>query len=65
MTIGGFVLGTLDPDWRAYVDFHLNTLGCHFCRANLEDLRPQPEEQIPPVLRTRIMESTVGFLKKP
>ncbi len=65
MTIGGFVLGTLDPDWRAYVDFHLNTLGCHFCRANLEDLRPRPQEQIPPVLRTRIMESTVGFLKKP
>jgi RNA polymerase sigma-70 factor (ECF subfamily) len=65
MTIGGFVLGTLDPDWRAYVDFHLHTLGCHFCRANLEDLKPRPEEEVSPVLRARIMESTVGFLRKP
>jgi hypothetical protein len=47
------------------VDFHLNTLGCHFCRANLEDLKPQAAEEVPPVLRARIMESTVGFLKKP
>jgi RNA polymerase sigma factor (sigma-70 family) len=63
-TIGGFVLGTLDRDWHAYVDFHLNTLGCHFCRANLEDLKPESPEEVPPVLRARIMESTVGFLRK-
>lgn len=63
-TIGGFVLGTLDRDWQAYVDFHLNTLGCHFCRANLEDLRPQTTDEVPSVLRTRIMESTVGFFKR-
>lgn len=64
-TIGGYLLGTLDLDWHAYVDFHLNTLGCHFCRANLEDLKPQSAEDLPPVLRARIMESTVGFLKRP
>ena len=64
-TVGGFVLGTLERPWQAYVDFHLHTLGCHFCRANLEDLKPQATEEVPPVLRTRIMESTVGFLKKP
>jgi len=29
-TIGRYVLGTLEPAWHAYVDFHLNTLGCHF-----------------------------------
>jgi len=64
-TVGGYVLGTLERPWQAYVDFHLNTLGCHFCRANLEDLKPQTAEEAPPVLRARIMESTVGFLKKP
>ncbi len=63
-TIGAFVLGTLDRDWHSYVDFHLHTLGCHFCRANFEDLKPETPEGLPPVLRARIMESTVGFLRK-
>jgi hypothetical protein len=40
-TLGRFVLGTLEPGWQAYVDFHVNKLGCQFCRANLEDLRKQ------------------------
>jgi RNA polymerase sigma factor (sigma-70 family) len=64
-TIGAYVLGTLDKEWHAYVDFHLQTLGCHFCRANLQDLRPLPGQDVPRRLRTRIMESTVGFLKRP
>jgi len=63
-TIGRYVLGTLEPEWHAYVDFHLNTLGCHFCRANLDDLRPATAKGLPRAVRTRIMESTVGFLKK-
>ena len=26
-TIGAYMLGTLEPDWHQYVEFHLNTLG--------------------------------------
>ncbi|MCF7958476.1 MAG: sigma-70 family RNA polymerase sigma factor [Phycisphaerae bacterium] len=64
-TIGAYLLETLDEDWYNYVNFHLNTLGCHFCRANLEDLRQQQEEsKQQTTFRQRIMESTVGFLKK-
>lgn len=62
-TIGGYLLGTLEGVWHDYVEFHLHTLGCHFCRANLEDLEQQgaaPRQS----LRRRIMESTVGFLHK-
>ncbi len=64
-TVGAYHLETLDSDWNDYVEFHLNKLGCHYCRANLEDLKRQSaaEEEAP--LRQRIMESTVGFLHKP
>ena len=64
-TIGAYLLGTLDEDWHKYVDFHLNTLGCRFCRANLEDLKTQNAKNQPKQLHARIMESTVGFLQKP
>jgi RNA polymerase sigma factor (sigma-70 family) len=63
-TIGAFLLGTLDDQWRPYVDFHLNTLGCTFCLANLEDLRTENAKSQKSQLRARIMESTAGFLKK-
>jgi RNA polymerase sigma factor (sigma-70 family) len=62
-TVGGYVLGTLDEPWRRYVDFHINRLGCSFCRANLEDLRQQSEQNADS-LRHRILQSTVGFLRK-
>ena len=64
-TIGAHVLGTLDDSWRRYVDFHLNQLGCRFCLANLDDLQQQNEAAQRQVdrLRTRIMQSTVGFLR--
>ncbi|MHC4539526.1 MAG: RNA polymerase sigma factor, partial [Planctomycetota bacterium] len=64
-TIGAYLLGTLDSKWHRYVDFHVNTLGCRFCRANLDDLQTQNAEDRSTRLRTRIMESTAGFLHKP
>jgi hypothetical protein len=58
------VLGTLDGKWHQYVDFHVNTLGCRFCRANLDDIQAQNAQNRSTQLRTRIMESTAGFLQK-
>jgi RNA polymerase sigma factor (sigma-70 family) len=64
-TIGAFLLGTLEPAWHEYVDFHLNRLGCHFCRANIEDLQwTTAAADSDSSFRRRIMESTVGFLSK-
>ncbi len=63
-TIGGYLLRTLDSDWQKYVDFHLNILGCRFCRANMEDLQSQAAEH-QQQLHARILESTVGFLHRP
>ena len=62
-TIGGYLLQTLEPPWQDYVEFHLNTLGCTFCRANLDDLRKQTAQD-PRNLRHRILQSTVGFFRK-
>lgn len=63
-TIGQYTLGSLEDDWADYVDFHLNRLGCHFCRANLNDLDDQREASEQNVLQQRILESSVGFLCK-
>lgn len=63
-TIGAYLLGTLDNEWHKYVEFHVNTLGCKFCRANLEDIQTQNTKNHSKRLRVRIMESTAGFLKK-
>ncbi len=64
-TIGAYLLGTLDNRWHQYVDFHVNRLGCRFCRANLDDLQTQNTKNRSTRLRARIMESTAGFLRKP
>jgi hypothetical protein len=61
-TVGGYVLGTLDAPWHQYVEFHLHQLGCAFCQANLHDLQKQQTADSS-VLRKRIMQSTIGFLR--
>ena len=55
----------LDEAWRDYVAFHLDKLGCEFCRANLEDLKQQSGRDDTSTFRKRVMESTIGFLSKP
>jgi RNA polymerase sigma factor (sigma-70 family) len=61
-TLGAFLLETLEPRWFDYVDFHLTTIGCHFCRANFKDLKHQKTTNEQRLFRKRIMASTVGFL---
>jgi hypothetical protein len=61
--VGRFLLGTLERPWQSYVDFHLNQLGCQFCRANLEDLKKQTEDESAKVFQSRLMQSTIGFFR--
>jgi RNA polymerase sigma factor (sigma-70 family) len=64
-TIGALLLGTLEPDWADYVSFHLERLGCRFCQANYEDLQRQSaDSEAAGQVRDRILQSTVGFLRK-
>lgn len=62
-TLGGYLLNTLDAPWSAYVRFHLDTVACPFCTANVDDLRKQTQSD-PRPLRDRILQSTVGFFRK-
>jgi RNA polymerase sigma factor (sigma-70 family) len=59
-TLGKFVLGILPADWDEFVDFHVNTLGCTFCSANLVELNSPSEADS---ANERLFSSTVGFLK--
>lgn len=62
-TLGGYLLNTLDAPWSAYVRFHLTTVACPFCAANVDDLQKQTQSD-PRPLRDRILQSTVGFFRK-
>ena len=62
-TLGGYLLNTLDTSWSQYVRFHLSTVGCPFCTANVDDLQKQTSSD-PRPLRDRILQSTVGFFRR-
>ena len=37
--LGGYLLGAGDAELLDYIEFHLKTIGCPYCQANLDDLR--------------------------
>jgi hypothetical protein len=41
--LGSYLLEALDPDLAAYLTFHIEVVGCPFCKANLDDLRMQTQ----------------------
>jgi hypothetical protein len=63
--LGNHLLKVLDADQQAYVEFHLHTVGCAFCLANLADLQALQKE--PPgkaaKRRRRFFESSAGLLR--
>jgi hypothetical protein len=61
-TLGSYILGTLDPAWQDYIDFHVTHLGCRFCNANLDDLRRETAAGSA-CFQARVMESSVGFFR--
>jgi hypothetical protein len=36
--LGGYVIQALAPERLAYIEFHLKTVDCPYCLANVEDL---------------------------
>ena len=63
--LGSYLLGALETDHQDYLEFHLRTIGCSFCLANLADLESLQKE--PPTKvkerRRRFFESSAGYLK--
>lgn len=62
--IGGYLLETLPADQSQYVEFHLMTIGCRMCQANLRDLEEYATPtQETPTRRRKFFESSAGLLK--
>lgn len=63
--LGGFLLGTLDAQQSQYIEFHIRTVGCRLCAANLDDLKQAAEA--PPIQQARarkFFESSAGLLPR-
>lgn len=64
--LGSYLLTALDANQMQYIDFHLRTIGCRYCQANVADLRRQQEETAETVKtrRTKYFQSTAGHLRR-
>lgn len=63
--LGGFLLGTLAAEQLAYIQFHLQHIGCRLCAANLEDLQQQhdQQQQFAHARRRRFFQTSAGLLR--
>jgi len=62
--LGSYLLGALPDELADHVAFHVNVVGCRWCRASLSDLR-QKEAESPEVVQTRrrkYFQSSAGYL---
>ena len=64
--LGSHLLGALSAEQAEYIQFHVETIGCRLCQANIEDLRRQQEETAETVKtrRTKYFQSTAGHLRR-
>lgn len=65
--LGSFLLGVLDEDVQDYIQFHLQTMSCAFCLANLADMQTQQQDADGQVKkrRKRYYQSSAGLLQPP
>ena len=64
--LGGYLLGTLSRPVSQYIGFHLQTVGCRVCQANLTDLENQQAEaaEATQTRRRRYFQSSAGYLSR-
>lgn len=62
--LGSYLLQALDDVQLDYIDFHLHTIACAYCLANLADLQSLHKEPAPKARQRqrRFFESSAGFL---
>jgi hypothetical protein len=60
-----YLLEVLDAEEQDYIEFHLRTVGCAYCLANLADLESARKEPAPRARerRRRIFETSAGYLQ--
>jgi len=64
--LGSYLLGTLDGPAAQDARFHLETIACRYCLANLADLKEQQRErsEVTQIRRSRYFQSSVGHLPR-
>ena len=61
--LGQHVLGTLPEEFSDYIRFHLDTIGCRYCQANLADLEAASlPDEVPAQRRRRYFQTSAGYL---
>ena len=62
--LGQYVLGTLPEESSDYLQFHLETIGCRYCQANLADLKAASrQDEVPDQRRRRYFQTSAGYLR--
>ena len=64
--LGSYLLSALSEEQMKYITFHIQTVGCRPCRANLEDLDRQQEESSETAVhrRRKFFQTSAGFLRQ-
>jgi len=64
--LGSYLLGAISDEADDYVKFHIESVGCRVCQANLEDLRAQQAEtdRTSDTRRRKYFQSSAGYLKR-
>jgi hypothetical protein len=64
--LGSYLLNVLSSDQQLYIQFHLETISCRFCQANLDDLKEQQlgNKEDQSARRKRYFESSAGYLQR-
>jgi hypothetical protein len=63
--LGSLLLEALPEETADYIAFHLGTVGCRYCQANLRDLQAQLAEdaQAVQIRRRKYFQSSAGYLR--
>ncbi|MBN2477426.1 MAG: hypothetical protein JXB62_22665 [Pirellulales bacterium] len=63
--LGSYLLGALGEEAADYITFHVETIGCRYCQANLADLESQQAERqdVVQTRRRKYFQSSVGHLQ--
>src|SRR5688572_29541501 len=65
--LGSYLLGVMPREAADYTRFHLETIGCRYCAASIEDLKAQQsaaEANIAERRRQKYFQSSAGYLRR-
>ncbi len=63
--LGQFLLEALEDEAADYVRFHIDSIGCRYCQANLADLQDSAADvSQPQIRRQRYFQTSAGLLRR-